>query len=70
MKNKPKNIFTLISGFFLIGFFLSVNSPAQSFEASQQNCEHVKTAYLEKWDRLKSEMQKQGINAAVLCISL
>lgn len=48
---------------FLFGFFLCFQSSAQTFKVNQQKCERVKTAYQEKWDGLKSEMQKQGINS-------
>ncbi len=48
---------------FLLGFFLCFQVSAQTFKASQQKCERVKTAYEEKWEGLKTEMQKQGVNS-------
>lgn len=46
---------------FSLSFFLCFQLSAQSFKVSQQKCVRVKTAYQEKWDGLKAEMQKQGI---------
>ncbi len=37
-------------------------SSAQSFKATQQKCERVKTAYTEKWETLQKELTKQGID--------
>ncbi|MGZ4035521.1 MAG: L,D-transpeptidase family protein [Bacteroidia bacterium] len=34
---------------------------AQSFKASQQKCERVKTAYSEKWEGLKTDLKKKDI---------
>ncbi len=48
---------------FLLCFFLSFQASAQTFKSSQQKCERVKAAYQEKWEELKTEMQKQGINS-------
>ena len=50
-----------VSLFFVI--FLSIQLPAQTFKTTQQKCERVKKAYQEKWEGLKTEMQKQGINS-------
>lgn len=49
-----------ISFFFV--FFLCIQLPAQTFKTSQQKCIRVKAAYQEKWEGLKTEMIKQGIN--------
>jgi murein L,D-transpeptidase YafK len=35
---------------------------AQDFKATQQKCTRVKTAYSEKWESLKGELAKKGIN--------
>ncbi len=43
-------------------FLLNIQLPAQSFKASQQKCARVKTAYSEKWESLKADMAKQGID--------
>lgn len=56
-----KNMIKAIS--FLLGLFLCIQASAQTFKAGQQKCERVKAAYQEKWEGLKEEMQKQGINS-------
>ncbi|MCE9540879.1 MAG: hypothetical protein K8R85_16925 [Bacteroidetes bacterium] len=48
---------------FLLVFCLYSQLSAQTFKANQQKCERVKLAYNEKWEGLKDEMQKQGINS-------
>src|ERR1700741_465099 len=45
----------------LMSFHILLN--AQSFKAEQQKAARVKTAYSEKWEDLKKEMQKKGIDA-------
>lgn len=60
-KSTNKNILKSIS--FLLGFFFWFQASAQTFKAGQQKCERVKAAYEEKWEVLKEEMQKQGINS-------
>lgn len=40
----------------------SVPLSAQTFKATQQKATRVKSAYSEKWEGLKSEMKKKGIN--------
>ncbi len=61
MKNKLIIIKLLKSIAVLLCLFLFFQAPAQSFKVTQQKCAHVKTAYQEKWDGLKAEMQNQGI---------
>src|ERR1700746_2581259 len=45
-----------------LSLILSFHLSAQGFKASQQKCERVKTAYSEKWENLKAEMTKKGID--------
>lgn len=46
---------------FLI-FINCIYLQAQSFKATQQKCERVKTAYSEKWELLQTELAKQKID--------
>ncbi len=52
----------LKSVFFSIILFLSIQLPAQTFKATQQKSARVKVAYSEKWEGLKSDLKKKGIN--------
>ena len=52
----------LKSLFFSLVLFFSIQLSAQSFKATQQKAARVKTAYSEKWDGLKAELKKKGIN--------
>ncbi len=45
-----------------IGLLFCFQLPAQSFKAEQQKYARVKTAYSEKWESLKAEIDKKGIN--------
>ncbi len=56
IKNLPKNLL------FVFSALLCFHSSAQTFKVTQQKCARVKTAYQEKWEGLKAEMKKQGIN--------
>lgn len=48
--------------FIFIGLLFCFQLPAQSFKAEQQKYPRVKTAYSEKWESLKAEIDKKGIN--------
>jgi murein L,D-transpeptidase YafK len=56
MNNMKKQVLFML--FIAVYFPLS----AQSFKATQQKCQRVKTAYSEKWESLQQEMTKQGID--------
>ncbi|MFL5763286.1 MAG: murein L,D-transpeptidase family protein [Bacteroidia bacterium] len=47
---------------FLLITCIGCSLRAQSFRAEQQKAPRVKAAYSEKWDGLRSELKKQGIN--------
>jgi murein L,D-transpeptidase YafK len=49
---------------FLLSLIVCLQVQGQTFKASQQKCERVKTAYSEKWENLKADLTKQGINAS------
>ncbi len=44
--------------------FISASGHSQSFKATQQKATRVQAAYTEKWNGLKSEMEKKGIDAS------
>ncbi|HEY0031182.1 MAG TPA: L,D-transpeptidase family protein [Bacteroidia bacterium] len=46
---------------FLLMFFVSFQSTAQTFKSTQQKAGRVKAAYSEKWEGLKAAIKKQGI---------
>ena len=48
--------------FFFLSIFFCFHLSAQSFKATQQKCERVKTAYSEKWESLEADLTKKGIN--------
>lgn len=52
----------LKSIFLPIVLCLSIQLAAQSFKATQQKATRVKSAYSEKWEGLKSDLKKKGIN--------
>lgn len=47
---------------FVIALMLSIMVSGQTFKATQQKATRVKSAYSEKWDNLKSDLKKKGIN--------
>ncbi len=47
---------------FSIILCLTLQLSAQSFRATQQKASRVKDAYTEKWEGLRSELKKKGIN--------
>ena len=45
----------------LFALVITLTSGAQTFKATQQKCERVKTAYSEKWEMLKTELTNKKI---------
>ena len=52
----------LKSVFFSALLFVSIHLSAQTFKATQQKAARVKAAYSEKWEGLKTELKKKGMN--------
>jgi murein L,D-transpeptidase YafK len=50
--------------YLLLSLFSLTEISAQSFKTEQQKASRVKTAYAEKWEGLKAEMLKKGIDAS------
>ncbi|MCX6296462.1 MAG: hypothetical protein NTX97_10425, partial [Bacteroidetes bacterium] len=47
---------------FSIILCISMQLSAQSFKLTQQKASRVKAAYAEKWEGLRSELKKKGVN--------
>ncbi len=45
-----------------VSLLITIHSYSQTFKATQQKCERVKTAYSEKWEMLKTELTSKKIN--------